>query len=196
MSEIVTLTGLVRWASVPPADAKKPHPEAINKYEPDNCSYEIEVECTEAQLASLLAKADKKIGDDYALTLRRYPADVLHKETKEIMATKTDKTFIRVKATKQKGDLVFKDIPVVDLDGNPIKDKIANDSRACVAISVEPTKKGSKKKSIRLKAVQVIELIKFEGATSLPFKVNAVAATAEETTPTATPQAQTNTGDW
>lgn len=162
-NEVVFLTGLVRWASIPPAAAKKPHEDAIKESEPENCSYEIEVECSNTDYVNILKKIGKKPGDSYTPTLRAYPEDVVNKRSKEVMATATNKTFLRVKASKIRGETVFKDIPVVDKTGATLTDKVGNDSTATVKIAIEPVKKGSNKKTLRLKAVQVLKLIPYVG---------------------------------
>lgn len=159
---VVKLRGLVRWASIPPADPKKPHEDAYNPKEPDNCFYSIEVECTDAEHKEILALIGKKPGDPFAQQLREYKEDVLHKSTGEVMASKTDKKFLTVKKTKLKGAFDFGTLPVKDARGNTITDVgVGNDSTAIVHIVVEPVKKGSAKKTIRLKGVQVIDLKPF-----------------------------------
>lgn len=159
---VIKLRGLVRWASIPPADPKKPHEDAYNPKEPDNCFYSIEVECSEDEHKEILALIGKKPGDPFAQQLRKYDQDVLHKSTGEVMAAKTDKKFLTVKKTKLKGTFDFGILPVKDARGNTITDVgVGNDSTAIVHIVVEPVKKGSAKKTIRLKGVQVIDLKPF-----------------------------------
>lgn len=159
---LIKLRGLVRWASVPPAEPKKPHEDAYDPKEPDNCFWSIEVECTDAELSQILALIGKKPGDAFAQRLREYKEDVLSKASGEVMAAKTDKKFLTVKKTKKKGTYDFGTLPVKDIAGADLTDVgIGNDSTAIVHVVVEPVKKGSTKKTLRLKGVQVLELKPF-----------------------------------
>lgn len=171
---LVKLRGLVRWASVPPAEPKKPHEDAYDPRQPDNCHWSIEVECTDAAHLELLKLIGRKPGDRYASKLREYPEDILDSKG-AVRATKTDKKFLTVKKTKIKGEYDFGTIPVKDRRGETITDVgIANDSTAIVHIVVEPVKKGSAKKTLRLKGVQVIDLIPFKlggGPTDIDLEV-------------------------
>lgn len=159
----IKLRGALRWASVPPAKPKKPHEDAYNESEPDNCFWSIEVECTEEEHKKILACIGKKPGQPFAPQLRSYDEDVKNSQTGEVMASKTDKKFITIKKTKIKGSYDFGDIAVRDRTGKSLTDVgIANDSTGIVHIDVEPVKKGSNKKTLRLRGVQVIDLIPFE----------------------------------
>lgn len=160
--DVLKVRGLVRWASVPPASPRKPHEDAFNPAEPDNCFYSIEVECSDLELSKILALIGKKPGQPFTPQLREYLEDVINQSTGEVMASKTDKKFLKVKKTKIKGEYVFDDIPVKNRDGSDLVDvAIGNDSEAIVHISVEPVKKGSPKKTLRLKGVQVVNLVPF-----------------------------------
>lgn len=160
--EQIILVGLVRWAHVPPAPARLPHEEAYDPKEPNNCHYEIEVECSDADYARILKAINKSASDQFAPQLRTYPKDVVNETTKEIQAKKTDKKFLKVKATKIRGETTFSDITVVDINMQPLTQRIANDSTAAVKLSIEPVKKGSKRKTVRLKAIKVLNLIPYE----------------------------------
>lgn len=156
------IRGLVRWASVPPARPRQPHEDAFNPDEPDNCFWSIEVECDKKQHVEILKMVDKKPGGAFTQVLRDYPEDVLSKSSGEVAAKATDKTFITFKKTKIKGEYDFGSIPVKDKAGEDLeKEGIGNDSECIVHFVAEPVKKGSNKKTLRLKAVQVMNLVPF-----------------------------------
>lgn len=131
--------GLVRWASVPPNEARKPY--EINPAEPENTAYSIEVECSTEQFNALVKKGIPKLTE-----LR----------TDE----ETGKTYIRIKASKVKGKYTFPDPKVVDSAGNALNKKIGNGSECVVVAELSPIK-GRKGVVLRLKAVQVLNLIEF-----------------------------------
>ncbi len=140
-SEKVVFEGKCKWANVPPRAAKK-------GYETEDTNYSILVECSKAKFKELLAK--------------KIPA--LTKLSEE----DDGKTYIRVKATKTKGELVFNDIPVVDEYGETITASIANGSTVRVVASLEDIK-GRPGRALRLKGVQVLNLIEYHDKESNVF---------------------------
>ena len=138
---LIKLIGELRWASIPPNPARKPF--EIDPKEPNNSSYSIEVECSKAKFAELV-----KLGIPKLTTLR---------EDEE-----TGKTYLRVRATKTKGDYTFPDIQVIDKHGQQVTTAVANGSKGTVVIEASPIK-GRKGVALRLKAVQVTDLIPFNG---------------------------------
>lgn len=139
-NEKVKFKGLVKWASVPPNEPRKPY--EIDEKEPDNTSYSIEVECSVAQFNELMKKGLPKLS-----TLR---------EDEE-----TGKTYIRVKASKVKGKYTFPDPKVVDIAGNKFEKKIGNGSECVVIAELRPIK-GRKGVALGLKAVQVLKHVAYE----------------------------------
>jgi hypothetical protein len=137
----VKFKGELKYANVPPRPARKP--QEVDPKEPDNTSYSVLVECTKEKFKEL-----QKAGIP-ALTK-------LHEDEE------TGKTFIRVKGTKVKGDLVFKDPDVVDKYKRPITESIGNGSQGIVIAELSPIK-GRKGKALRLVGVQVLDLIPYEG---------------------------------
>lgn len=152
--EKVVFEGKCKWANVPPRPAKK-------GYETEDTNYSILVECSKTKFKELQVK--------------KIPA--LTKLVEE-----DDTTYIRVKATKTKGDLTFNDIPVVDEYGDKLQANIGNGSTVKVVASLDDIK-GRPGKALRLKGVQVVDLIEyadsdkavFEGVTE--FKTKPIATT-------------------
>ena len=137
----VTFKGLCRWANVPPQKAKAPY--QLNPEEPNNCGYSIEVECSDEQFAAL-----KKAG---------IPKLTEHREDE-----KTGLKYIRVKSSKVKGEFEFDDPVVVDKYKRPLTENIGNGSEVIVVAELAPIK-GRKGSALRLKLVQVLNLIPYEG---------------------------------
>lgn len=131
-SEKVVFEGKAKWANVPPRAAKK-------GYETEDTNYSILVECSKERFKELLAK--------------KIPA-----LTKLVEEDGT--TYIRVKATKTKGEMVFNDIPVVDEYGDRLESNIGNGSTVKVVASLDDIK-GKNGKALRLKGVQVVDLVEY-----------------------------------
>jgi hypothetical protein len=155
-NETIILEGKVRWASVPPNPPRKPY--EIDNNNPDDCSYSIEVECSKAKFEEL-----KKLGIP-RLT--------------ELKEDDDGTTYIRVRASKIKGQYTFPDPAVIDITGAPLNKKIGNGSEAKVKIELA-TLKGRKGVVLRLKAVMVTKLIEFDAddisdllATAVPFETD------------------------
>jgi len=140
-NEKVTLKGKIRWANVPPNAPKKPF--EIDPARPDDTSYSIEIECPKAQFDELLGKGIPR------LTTLRTDED--------------GTTYIRIKASKIRGEYTFPDPTVVDSAGTKLEHKIANGSEGIVIAELAPIK-GRKGCALRLKSVMVTKLIKFESA--------------------------------
>lgn len=134
--------GELRWANLPPRPPQKPHPDAFDENEPKNCHYSVTVECSKEQFKEL-----QEAGISAMTKLR---------DDKE-----TGKTFIQVKATKIKGDTTFADPKVIDKYREPVTESIGNGSTGVVLAEVAPIK-GRKGKALRLKVVQVLDLIPYE----------------------------------
>lgn len=137
----VKFKGELRYANLPPRPAQKP--QEVDLKEPNNCSYSVLVECSKEKFKEL-----QKAG---------IPALTKLNEDEE-----TGKTFIRIRATKIKGDMEFKDPEVKDKYGDPVTVSIANGSEGIVIAELSPIK-GRKGKALRLIGVQVTNLIPYEG---------------------------------
>lgn len=135
----VVFEGKLRWANVPPNAAKKPY--EIDEKEPNNTSYSIEVECSTDNFNKLMKEG--------------LPRLTSLKEDEQGL------TYIRLKSTKVKCEYTFADPKVLDKNGNDLGKKIANGSEGMVVGSLEDIK-GRKGKVLRLKAVQVSNLIEYE----------------------------------
>lgn len=131
-SERVIFEGKCKWATVPPRPARK-------GYETEDTSYSILVECSKDKFKKLIAA--------------KIPA-----LTKLVEEDNT--TYIRVKATKTKGEMVFNDIPVVDEYGEALSTNIGNGSVVKVIASLDDIK-GRPGKALRLKGVQVLQLVEY-----------------------------------
>lgn len=145
----VKFEGLIRWASVPPNAARKPQKDYIDPLAPNNSSYSIEVECDKAKFDKLM-----KAGIPKLTTLRTDDA--------------TGVTYLKIKASKVKRvdgeDLTFADPVVLDKHGQTLTVPIGNGSRGIVIAELAQGKRG---KSLRLRAVQVKELIPFVSTGSI-----------------------------
>lgn len=157
-SEKVVFEGIALYANVPPRPAKK-------GYETEDTSYSILVECTKERLKELKAK-----GAPALTQVKTYPEDFVSKDGKAPadLPEANGKSFIRVKATKTKGELVFKDIPVVDEYGDILDSNIGNGSKVVVVASLDPIK-GRPGKALRLKGVQVVDLVEYNDAETSVF---------------------------
>jgi len=141
-SVAVELTGVLRWASIPPNQPQKvyePKPGQEN-----NTHYSIEVECSRELLFDLL---DKGIPQT-------------HKLNKD---EETGITFLRVKCPKVSGGYLGKDPEVLDNDGNIVTVPLANGSEGTVSANIEFfTSKGGKEVSaLRFYKVVVSKLIPY-----------------------------------
>lgn len=134
----VKFKGLCRWANIPPNAARKPF--TIDPAEPDNTNYSIEVECSEEQF--------KKLKKEGLSSLTQLKTD-----------EETGKTYLKIKATKQKRDMIFADPFVVDINNTPYTSMLANGSEVVVIAELE--KEPGKYTALRLKGVQVINGIEF-----------------------------------
>lgn len=150
--------GKLRWASVPPNAARKPY--EIDDKEPNNCSYSIEVECSQEQFDGLVKKGIPRL-----TTLRK--------------DDETGTTYIRLKSSKIKGDYTFPDPKVVDTNGNDLEHKIANGSEGIVTAEIAPIK-GRKGVALRLRSVMVTKLIKFEDGDNDIEEMKKLAGTVSE----------------
>jgi len=137
-NEKITFKGKVRWASVLPGQARKPF--EIDTNEPDNCSYSIEVECSKAQFDDLKKKGIPRLT--------------------ELREDENGTTYIRLRSSKIKGKYTFPDPAVVDSNGAPITNKIANGSEGLVTAELAPIK-GRKGTVLRLRTVLITNLISF-----------------------------------
>lgn len=137
----VKFKGELRWASVPPNPPRKPF--EVDPKEPNNTFYQVTVECPKDKFKSL-----QKAG--------------IPQLTKLVEDEETGKTFIRVKATKVKGDITFNDPDVIDRYGKPVTEAIGNGSEGIVIAELAPIK-GRKGKALRLVGVQVLNLVPYEG---------------------------------
>ena len=137
----VKFKGELRYANLPPRPAQKPF--EVDPTQPNNSSYSVLVECDKAKFKEL-----QKAG---------IPA-----LTKLVEDEETGKTFIRIRATKIKGDMEFKDPDVQDKYGKPVTVSIGNGSEGIVIAELAPIK-GRKGKALRLIGVQVTNLIPYEG---------------------------------
>lgn len=145
--QVVKFKGELRWASVPPNPPRKPY--EIDPNQPNNCSYSIEVECSKEKFKEL-----QKAGIPRLTTLRE---------------DERGKTFLRLKASKIKGDLEFKDPFVIDKNGVAVTSKIANGSKGIVIANLAPIK-GRSGKALRLVGVQVLDLIPYENTEGNKYK--------------------------
>ena len=128
----VKFKGMVKYAMVPPTEARKPY--EVDPAEPNNTGYSIQVECSEKQHKALL-----KAGVSGMTKLR---------EDEE-----TGKTYINLKASKVKGSITFPDPFVVGPSAKPFTESIGNGSVCNVFATLDTVKKG---KALRLKGVQVL----------------------------------------
>ncbi len=126
--------GRVMYANLPPRQAQK-------GFESEDTSYSVQIETTEERFAEL-----KKEGSPPLSQLKDFDGIKYLK----LKATKT-------KTTKDGKFLEFKDIDVVDTNGDAITASIANGSRIKALVSLDEFKPG--KKVLRLKAVVVTDLI-------------------------------------
>lgn len=170
INEKVTFKGKIRWASVPPNEARKPF--EVSESEPDNTSYSIEVECSRAQFDELMKKGIPR------LTSLRDSED--------------GTTYIRLKSSKIKGKYTFPDPVVVDVKGNKLESKIANGSEGVVIAELAPIK-GRKGCALRLKSVMVTNLITFDGEDK---DISELLALADEQATSQSQDVTTDTGDW
>lgn len=136
----VTFKGKCKWAQVYPGQERAPF-ETTEQTKNDR-NYEITVECSRELFDRL-----KKAGIPRLTELR---------EDEE-----TGLTYIKLKASKVKGDLVFRDPVVIDKDGLVITDKIGNGSDVEVIAELAPIK-GRNGKALRLKQVKVVNLVPYE----------------------------------
>lgn len=144
----VKFKGLLRWANIPPQKAKKPY--QIDPEEPDNCGYSIEVECSDEQFKSLQKAGIPKLTE--------------HREDE-----KTGVKYIRVKASKIKGDNEFGDPAVIDKYGKPLTQQVGNGSEGVVIAELTPIK-GRKGSALRLKLVQVTNLVEYSSDAAEKYK--------------------------
>ncbi len=140
-SEKIVFEGKCKWANIPPRPAKK-------GYETEDTNYSILVECTKEKFKEL--------------QIKKIPA--LTKLIEE-----DDTTYIRVKATKTKGDLTFNDIPVVDEYGDKLESNIGNGSMVKVIASLDDIK-GRPGRALRLKGVQVVDLVEYNDSDKAVFE--------------------------
>ncbi len=149
MSEEMIFEGECMYANLPPRPAQK-------GFESDDTSYSVQMPCSKELYNDLMKK--------------KLPAlTKLHEHN--------GKTYIKLKASKIKhardGQVFeFNDIPVTDLNQNTIKDSIANGSVLKCLVSLEDLK-GRTGKVMRLKAVVVEKLIKYDFQTELLNKLGA-----------------------
>lgn len=137
---MIQFKGKCQWASIPPNKPKKPY--EINPQSPEDCFYSIEVECSKERFDDLMKKGLPRLS-----TLKE---------------DEQGNTYLRLKATKIKGEYEFKDIPVVDKYGRAVTEKLANGSEVIAMAELAPIK-GRKGVVLRLKGVQVLNLIPFTG---------------------------------
>lgn len=128
----VKFKGEVKYAMVPPTEARKPF--EIDPASPNDTSYSVQVECSDKMYASLI-----KAGVSGMTKLR----------TDE----ETGKTYINLRATKVRGDMTFADPFVVGPSAKPFTEAIGNGSVCNVFATLDKVKKG---KALRLKGVQVL----------------------------------------
>ncbi len=149
-SKKIVLEGVVLYANVPPRPAQK-------GYETEDTGYSVLVECSKETFKQLKADGIPKL-----TALKTYPDDFAKKDGTPAASLDVaeGKTFIRIKATKTKGEMVFNDIPVVDEYGDALQSNIGNGSIAKVVASLEDIK-GRPGKALRLKGVQVVELVEY-----------------------------------
>jgi hypothetical protein len=145
---IKVLTGLCKWANVPPRPAQKIKAEDVQS--PDHAndsSYSIMIECDAATFRELKAK---KIP----------PGTILHDDIDKDGVLLSDKTYLRVRSSKVKGEYTFPDPIVKNADGTNVTQNIGNGSKVQVAIEIAPNKaKGGS--VLRLKGVKVLELVEW-----------------------------------
>lgn len=140
----VRFTGELRYAQVYPGQERGPHPDSLTTENKNDKHYELLVECSTDLFTKL-----KKAGIPAGTTLKSFDD--------------TDKQFIKLKASKTKGDIVFSDPIVTDATGNTLTDLIGNGSTGIVTAELAPIK-GRSGKVLRLKTVQVTSLVKYEKA--------------------------------
>lgn len=145
--ELVTIKGKCNWAMVHPGQERAPHPDAVAKgADPSDRSYAITVECSQSQFRELQKKG----------------LNPMHQLKFKEEADGTETTWLTIKATKKKttakGSWVFEDPKVVDAGGNKITKEIGNGSDVIVTASLEDA---GTKKALRLKAVQVVNLVEY-----------------------------------
>ncbi len=137
----VKFKGELKYANLPPRPAQKKHepkPEEIN-----DTSYSVLVECPKEKFKEL-----QKAG--------------IPKLTELKVDEETGKTFIRIRATKRKGDLIFDDPQVIDKYKQPVTESIGNGSTGIVIAELSPIK-GRTGKALRLIGVQVLDLVPYSG---------------------------------
>lgn len=149
----IKFKGELRWASIPPAEPRPPIKP--RKGEEDDRTYSVMVECTEEMYKKLI-----KAGIDSKWKLR----DDEDKEGKIL----SDKKFVNIRASKIKGEYVFDDPWVIDHKKKPVTDLVGNGS---VGIVIADLVRDSTGAVLRLKGVQVLDLIPYEPDNS-PEKYN------------------------
>lgn len=139
----VKFKGKCAWAKVQPGQEVAPF--KITKYNKDDRHYEILVECSKDKFNKLL-----KAGIDDRTKLK----------TSEELKVDGDSTYIKLRATKVRDDMVFEDPKVVNEDGLPIANQIGNGSDIEAIAQLAETKDGGK--VLRLKEIKVINLVDYE----------------------------------
>lgn len=147
-NEMIVLTGLCKWANVPPRPAQKIIPdEDTLPRDLNNTSFSIMVECSADQFRAFKAK--------------KIPPGTLHYEdTDKDGKLLSDKKYLRVRASKIKGEYEFPDPIVKNADGTNVTENIGNGSKVQVAIEIAPNKKKGGM-VLRLKGVKVLELVEW-----------------------------------
>lgn len=144
-NQIIKLKGKVKWASVPPNPPRKPPADYIDPLAPNNSFYSVEVECTQDQFNKLI-----KLGIPRLTALKVDEDD--------------GKSYIRIKSAKTRRingeDVSFSDPFIIDSNGVHFDKAIGNGSEAIVISELVPLKKG---KALRLKGVQVLNHVAYEG---------------------------------
>lgn len=137
MSERIYFEGQCLYANIPPRPAKE--------WDDGKVTYSIQVECTQKRFDELL-----KQGMSRLTTLR----EVDGKTYLNIRATK------HLPATVDREAITFQDITVVDKNNEAVTQSLANGSTVNVAVDISKNSKGI---TLRLKGVQVLNLIPYTG---------------------------------
>ncbi len=137
MSDRIYFEGTCLYANIPPRPAKS--------WDDGKSTYSIQVECTQKRFDDLI-----KQGMSRLTTLR----EVDGKTYLNIRATKS------LPATVDREAITFQDITVVDSSNNTVTESLANGSTVNVAVDVVKNTKGI---VLRLKGVQVLNLIPYTG---------------------------------
>ncbi len=155
MSDRIYFEGQCLYANIPPRPAKS--------WDDGKSTYSIQVECTQKRYDDLI-----KQGMSRMTTLR----DVDGKTYLNIRATKS------LPATVDREAITFSDITVVDASNNTVTESLANGSTVNVAVDVVKNTKGI---VLRLKGVQVLNLIPYTGDAVFTATSAATKATTETT---------------